>query len=281
MNMKAKNHWSWIVVALVGCFWLITTFFSKSSPPSAPPTFKKVVVNFQDPQDALRFSRLSTAVLEAYGFSPPGGPTDAVIDISTRNNGREEDHPIHVTTLQADFTISDGELYRQDSCVGIMPGGLDPKIQVTRVPLQLKKDHPFIARVFIGEAKTDGDAGVLALAGKELQENGFQLVADKTEAQAVLTNLKEYRHVIHIIHQPQTLVLGLYSPTGAKDFSMGSIRNTLIETSVKDPDSKRTRLCAIDLQPYLARTAPQPDEEFLRILLPALSYIDERNHSSN
>jgi hypothetical protein len=275
--MKAANHWGWIVVALVGCFWLI--FPSKPNSPPAPPTFKKVVVNFQDPQDASRFSGLTTAVLEAYGFSSPGGPADAVIDISTRNDGEEED-PIHVTTLQADFTLSGGEIYRQDSCVGIMPGEPDSPIRITAVAPQFKKDHRSITRVFVEGAETDKDPALLALVTKELEEKGFQLVADKTQAQAVLTKLKAHRHVIHVMRKPQTLMLNLYAPAGAKDFRMQSTRTARSVTTARDADPKRTRLCAVYLHPYLAVTAPQLDEEFLRILLPALKYIDERNHSS-
>jgi hypothetical protein len=248
---------------------------------SAPPEVKSVYVSYQGAeQDAARFNRLMTIALDAYGFRQAGAPSsaDAVIDISINDAGEKEQYPVYITTLQADFALSGGRFYRQDSCVGIMPKVLDTGISVTSVAAHLKKDHPYLVRVFTGEAKSNENSDLLAIINQELKDSGFEVVSEKAQAQAVLKRVRSYRHALYVAGGRQTMALNMYSPTGLKDFGRRSSRPMLVATAVTDKDPQRSRLCSIYLDSYMERMAPQVDDEFLRVVLPAFKYIDEVNN---
>lgn len=276
MSDSMKNAISWAVV-----FLFVAYLMFKPHAPPAPSEIKSVYVSYQGAeQDVARFNRWMTVALDAHGFRQAGAPSaaDAVIDISIDDVGKKEQYPVYITTLQADFALSGGRLYRQESCVGIMPKVLDTGIRVTSVAAHLKKDHPDLARVFTGEAKSNENSDLLAIVSQELKENGFEVVSEKAPAQAILRRVQSYRHPIYVAGRRQTLTLNMYSPTGRKDFGRRSNRTMFVATAMIDKDPQRSQLCSIYLDPYLERMAPQVDDEFLRAVLPAFKYIDEVNN---
>ena len=279
MSDSMKSAISWAAV-----FFFIAYLFYDSFKPHSPPApaeVKSVYFSYHGAeQDVARFNRLMTVALDAYGFTQAVAPSsaDAVIDISIDDVGEKEQYPVYITALQTDFALSDGRLYRQESCVGIMPKVPDTGIRVTSVAAHLKKDYPYLARIFTGEAKSNENSDLLTIVGQELNENGFEVVSEKAQAQAVLKRVQSYRHPLFVAGRRKTMTLNMYSPTSRKDFGMRSNRTMLVATAVTDKDPQRSRLCSIYLDSYLERMAPQVDDEFLRAVLPAFKYIDEVNN---